>query len=234
MEIIAEPALILHLLARIGTVLAQPVTLVHPSHFEMLGGPRIREIAARAEFTPWLNDAVAKSLGMRSFELPEGLADRLARHPQSRAAALVAGAQPQEIALAARLVAAAIQRRRLSALVTRAERSAAVAQLGSGAFQLAVREAFALYPGLAELAPEETVPLEMEAEGIDDVPPLTVPGYACLGAFLSQVEPGLRPLLTYRVPQDLTLPETVLAPGPHGQLLALLRRKIPGWHECIG
>lgn len=232
-----DPAVILHLLARIAALLARPMMRTHPSHFEMLGGKRIRSLAVRPEFSPWLEEATAKSLGLHGFELPEGLPDRLAARAESRTAALIAAALPDEFELAACLLAGAIQYKLVSALVARAERLEVAGQLGKAAFQLAIREAFALYPGLSALAPAE-LPSggPRHAAGEAGLPPLTQPGYDCLHAFVRKVEPGLQPLFLHRVPKDFhpSLAEDALDDRLQGQVLALLRRKIPGWNVCIG
>lgn len=233
----SDETVVLRLLARIAALLARPAAFVHPSHFEMLGGPRVQKIAGHAAFAPFLDDAFGKALALQAVQLPEDLPRRLAEDAETRAAALIATSIPDELRVAAQLVAAAIQQKRLSTLVTRAEREEAVAQLGRMPFQVAIREAFALYPELGALAPCDPAPVGLaeETDGAE-LPALTRAGFACLSAFVRLVEPGLQPLFACRVPHGFRsdIDAGLLDDRRKAQLLALLRRKMPGWNEWIG
>lgn len=224
------------LMARLAGVLSRPSQMVHPAHFAMLGGELVRKLAEHPNFQPQIDDAVGKSLNLHTLDLAEDLPERLKERAETRAAVLLASAQQSELQEAARFLAAAILHKRLVRLIRREDRAGAMEQLGGAAFQLAVREAFALYAELAELAPPEQA--DAGKDGIPEKPELPIllrPGYDCLLAFIRKTESTLQPLVTYRLPDGYVpaFEADAINVRRQTQILSLFRRKMPGWARWI-
>jgi hypothetical protein len=226
----------LRLLARLGAFLARPIAHLHASHLEAFGDARVRAIARSPGFGAPFERAVSRALGLDRFALSGDSEARLSESTDAKAALLVATAAPDELRTAAAMLSAAILHKRLSGLVTRADRDGAVARLGMAAFQVAIRESAALYGDLEALLPGSPPGPGLAGDALADADrPLAEPGNTWLYAFVSVAEPVLAPLYALRVPKGFALPSGIgrLDARRRAQIVALLRRKVPGWSACI-
>lgn len=225
-------------LARLACVLTQPLKYVHNSRWEFP-----KEICeklgtfAKNEAFKWpLQKALSERLRLSDTGFSIELVECLNTDRNVRISAMITGAEPDELDRAARILAAAIMRRHLSRLVSRADRERAISVFGNAAFQIAIREAGFLYGDLDRLCSEP--PPELDAEdgtGGNRIAPAVEPGYRWLYAFVSVSNPMLGDMFSCRLPRGLGLPPDRgrLDARCRSQLAKLLGRRMPGWSHCI-